>query len=544
MRFYQNITVRTKLILSGLLPLILVIGIAISATLIMARINAGVTSIYNDRVVPLRDLKVIADLYAVNVIDAVNKANAGIMSGAEARQGIVDARSVIDQRWRAYMQTTLTPTESKLAKEAEKLFVDANRSIDQVDKFLSANPGQLAGKMQDYDGPLYDTIDPISSKITELIELQLDVAKDESELIESLYASARFWFTLAVVLGIILVLLFSWLNFRTIVPPLHLLQRTMRTIAADSNLSLRANYDGQDEIGKTAKAFDGLMDRQQQLVGQVSQAVLSLSQMASEINSLSSESRSHAERQQAETNQVATAMNEMSATVNEISHNAAHAEDNARTASTETERGNQVVMTAVSQMRELTESVEQANSVIQTLQSDSESIGKVLEVIKSIAEQTNLLALNAAIEAARAGEQGRGFAVVADEVRTLAQRTQESTQEIQGVIQTLRDRAQHAVKVMSESHERARSGAEQADRASNALDTIKRSVQDMSAINAQVATAAEEQSSVTDEINRSIIAIRDMAAEVYRGADDSAQASRKLNELSQQLQQQIAVFKL
>ena len=250
------------------------------------------------------------------------------------------------------------------------------------------------------------------------------------------------------------------------------------------------------------------------------------------------------ERQQLETTQVATAMNEMNATVNEVAQNTSQAAQAAQEADSETQNGRKVVNDTASDIQRLADEVERAASVIQTLKAKSENIGSVVAVINGIAEQTNLLALNAAIEAARAGEQGRGFAVVADEVRNLASRTQESTEEIRTMVDELQSGTEEAVKVMLSGRERAQHTVEQAAQAGASLDSITRAVQVISDMNLQIASAAEQQNAVVEEINRNITNINDIGSQTSSAVGETRQAAHQLVELAQKLKAMVHQFNL
>lgn len=247
-------------------------------------------------------------------------------------------------------------------------------------------------------------------------------------------------------------------------------------------------------------------------------------------------------RQSSEVDMVATAMNEMAATVQEVARNASSTADATRGADQEVESGQKVVQTTIAAIEELASRVEEAVEVIAKLALDSEQIGGVVEVIRGIAEQTNLLALNAAIEAARAGEQGRGFAVVADEVRTLASRTQSSTDEIQQMIQKLQDAAGQAVSVMEQGQKAAQDSVEHASKAGDSLQSITQAVDTITAMTNQIATAAEEQSAVAEEINRNIVNIHDLSNQTLHGTQQAEQANHGLLTQIRNLQTSVRQF--
>jgi methyl-accepting chemotaxis protein len=249
-------------------------------------------------------------------------------------------------------------------------------------------------------------------------------------------------------------------------------------------------------------------------------------------------------RQRAETDQVATAMTEMNATVHEVAKSAASASQAADSADGAANEGKQVVDAAVREIEGLAAEVENAAGAIGTLAAETESIGSLLDVIKAIAEQTNLLALNAAIEAARAGEQGRGFAVVADEVRSLANRTEQATRDIHDMIDRLQHEAAQAVQVMHVGQDKAGQAVDKAELAGQALVSITRAMDEINVLNAQIATAAEQQSAVADEINRNVTNISDVAGETSGGARCTAEESASLAEHAAQLDRLMGEFRI
>lgn len=321
------------------------------------------------------------------------------------------------------------------------------------------------------------------------------------------------------------------------------LGRMMERVAGgDMTVSFQAR--SRDELGELGQSFNESVAKIHDLIERVSQTVGEVERQTLRVESVSAESNQAVAGQRSQIEQVATAMNQMAATAQEVARSAAMAVSSANSVNQETLSGRSLVESQVGSIQRLAGEIDQSVAAINRLASDSASISQVLDVIKGIAEQTNLLALNAAIEAARAGEQGRGFAVVADEVRTLAKRTQQSTAEIEGLIQRLQQGAGEAAERLENSRSLTASTVELARRAGAALDSITRTVSDIQNMNLQIATAAEQQSTVAEEINRSVLSVRDVAEQSAAASEQTAASSGELARLGTQLQAQVGRFRL
>ncbi len=322
----------------------------------------------------------------------------------------------------------------------------------------------------------------------------------------------------------------------------HLVSATHK--AANGDMTVHLKLDTRDELSFVALAFNDMTDSIRQLAGEVLNVSDSVSGTTVKLVDVAEQTQEGVMHQKQETEQVVVAITEMSTAIQEVAENTATASSTASNAQRETEKGQQVVSNVVTSVKDLSNQVSEVTGTITDLAQNSDEIGTVLDVIRGIAEQTNLLALNAAIEAARAGEQGRGFAVVADEVRTLASRTQESTEEIQRMIERLQEGSRNAVSQMKESSSKAQETADITSGASSALAAIGEAVAAIDDMNNQVAVATEEQSSVVQEIKRNVINTSQVSDQAYEGAKKTSEASKQLIGQATDLKEAIKRFKV
>ncbi|MEJ2714929.1 MAG: methyl-accepting chemotaxis protein [Acidihalobacter sp.] len=411
-------------------------------------------------------------------------------------------------------------------------------------EFAAAMKGQVVYLTDQVDGKTLGiyarTVKDVSGQPLGVLVLGLDlhyfVAAEQAAIRNIL---------LAAVGGLVVALLLAFLIARSITRPLGRAVERMTDIAeGEGDLTQRLPNEGSDEVAELAQRFNVFVGKVHDVIKHISSTSAQLAAAAEELSASSSQTNEHMARSRGEAEQLATAMTEMASTVGEVAKNAAEAAQNATTADSEASSGSQVVADAVRAIEDLAAEIERGATVIHELETESIGIGKVLDVIRAISEQTNLLALNAAIEAARAGEHGRGFAVVADEVRTLASRTHESTQEIQGMIERLQSGAQSAVEVMQASRERASNSVETASRAGSSLESITRAVTVINDMNLHIASATEEQGAVAEEIDRNVTAIAQGIEDTSGGSEQVATAAQELARLASDLEDKVSSFKV
>lgn len=376
--------------------------------------------------------------------------------------------------------------------------------------------------------------DKVVSEIVESTKSQVETSVEQAELIA----------IIVFVLSGVIVLALVYLTSHSIIVPIERVYHTINDIRRNNDLSVMIEQTGNDEVTIMTSDFNSLIGDFKNLINEVNTALNMLNVATEHLSESTSATSSGMQEQLHEADMVATAATQMQATIQDISHNTEAAAKKAESTNLSAQQGRNEVDSTVMHIRDLSSSLGNASSVVSQLEKDGETIGSVLDVIRGIAEQTNLLALNAAIEAARAGEQGRGFAVVADEVRSLAQRTQESTSEIEGIINTLQQRTQEVVSIMHQCRSQGDESASQAIKAGDLLGAITEDVQTIMEMSTQIAVAIDEQSQVASEVNKNVVRIRDIAQDASEHAVNNAQTSEEVSEQARVLFAAIDKFKV
>ncbi|MCS4248222.1 methyl-accepting chemotaxis protein [Pseudomonas sp. BIGb0164] len=383
----------------------------------------------------------------------------------------------------------------------------------------------------------------VNAVLTRLVDINNKMANATNQQAEDQYNMAFDLVVGLLIVATVLTLLFAWLLTRSITQPISQALEAAEEVA-EGNLTRPIKVDGNDEAGRLLAAMAKMQDKLRDTLQRIAGSATQLASAAEELNAVTDESARGLTQQNNEIEQAATAVNEMTSAVEEVARNAVSTSEASRNATTSAGDGRDLVQETVSAIERMSGDVQATATLIGDLANESRDIGKVLDVIRGLADQTNLLALNAAIEAARAGEAGRGFAVVADEVRALAHRTQQSTSEIERMIGSIQAGTEHAVDSMRNSTERAESTLNIAKGAGMSLDTINTAIVEINERNLVIASAAEEQAQVAREVDRNLVNIRDLSVQSATGASQTSAASSELSRLAVDLNGMVGRFRL
>ena len=463
-------------------------------------------------------------------------------------QNIATYRSQMDTRDKelsekiaAYDKLVTTAEGQQLYDQFKKTFAAYRAGIAQ--SFTLADQGQRDELTKLLLVDMKTVVDGSGKQLNDLADLFARQVAAESQKSADHYQTSRTIVSLFIALAALATVALAMLLTRSIVRPLSSAVSAAESVAR-GDLTRPIETHGNDEVSRLLKALATMQQNLRETLQGISGSATQLASAADELNAVTLDSTHGLQQQNNEIEQAATAVNEMTTAVEEVARNAVSTSDATRQSSESAQLGQARVSDTASAINALASDVQHTGELVQSLANQSQDIGKVLDVIRAIAEQTNLLALNAAIEAARAGESGRGFAVVADEVRALAYRTQQSTQEIEQMVQGMRSGSSLALDSMQASAARATTTLALAERAGEALETITASVHEIHERNLVIASAAEEQAQVAREVDRNLVNIRDLSVRSATGADQTRASSHELSQLANALQGMVRRFQL
>ena len=497
-------------VLVGILLAFLALG-GVLAWQSVRSVNASLATVYNDRVVPLQQITMIADDYGVNIVDAAHKVVNGTLSEEQALKLFKQAQETTAKQWADYKATYLVEKEQELVKQAEPRMARADAAISTMQTALQAHDKTALAAF--VTKGMYEAIDPVASVMNQLIDVQLDVAKTEYESGQVTYNRTMWGITVLTIVSIALGLALGWVIMRSIVEPIHKAVEVAQTVAA-GDLTARIDVEGEDETAQLLGALRQMTEGLSQIVTRVRDSSENIATGSSQIAQGNADLSQRTESQAANLEETAASMEELTATVQHNSQTTQHAAQLAGSACATGARGGEVVGHVVNTMSTITEA--------------SRKISDIISVIDGIAFQTNILALNAAVEAARAGEQGRGFAVVAGEVRTLAQRSAQAANEIKALI--------------SQSADKVEAGTQQVHAAGRTMDDIMASVQRVKHIIADISLVAGEQSQGLSQVHAAVGGLDQMTQQNAALVEQSAAAAASLTEQAERLAQAVAIF--
>lgn len=428
---------------------------------------------------------------------------------------------------RALYQTFATTLDNYLQAQNQMMELSRQDKVDEMRTLINTR--------------IKDGTDQMGEQLNKLIAMNASDAKAASVQAGQYYDSAITGIIIVAVFAAIATVLLAWLLTRSIVTPLNRAVQAAQTIA-DGNLTKVIEVDGKDEATQLLQALATMQTNLRKTIEQIAGSATQLGAAAEELSAVTEEASRGLQQQNNEIEQAATAVNEMTAAVEEVARNAVSTSEASNQSTHAAREGRDQVVKTVDAIQTMTHDVQNTAHMIEGLAAQGRDIGKVLDVIRAIAEQTNLLALNAAIEAARAGEAGRGFAVVADEVRALAHRTAQSTQEIEKMVAGIQNGTGEAVSSMQQSNQRTQSTLEMARAAGVALEQITQSIHQINERNLVIASASEEQAQVSREVDRNLVNIRDLATQSAAGANQTSAATHELSRLAVDLNAMVARF--
>jgi methyl-accepting chemotaxis protein len=546
MAWFANAKLATKLLIAFLLCALITLAVGLLGKQSIDALSEDLDNAIHNDVASILAINTLyrnaiahnRDLYKVIALKASNAEPADLQAALDS---LKENGATVDK---AFVDYRATPLDGEEKAEGDKFANDWPAYIASVDKVISAlSRGELETTVKITNSETYPAYRKAVGELKNILAINIKQSEESATEAVQTQKSANLTLLMGIIIAFFLAISLGLLITRMITRPLHSAVDSAKRIA-QGDLTQHIQAHTQDETGQLLVALSNMQGSLKDTLQEIAHASHQLASAAEQLSSVTEESTQGLNRQNDEIQQAATAVNEMTAAVEEVARNAVSTSEVSQATSQDAMTGHNQVQAAVTAINTITSEITASTDKVGTLAGQVRDIAKVLDVIRAIAEQTNLLALNAAIEAARAGEQGRGFAVVADEVRALAHRTQASTGEIESMINTVRTGADQAVEAMVKSQSLATHTQSLATAAGDALTRITEGVSQINERNLVIASASEEQAQVAREVDRNLVNIQDLSAQTAAGANQTSASSQELSRLATSFNVMVARFKL
>ncbi|MFM9913539.1 MAG: methyl-accepting chemotaxis protein [Methylophilaceae bacterium] len=536
-----NVSIKDQLRLMTIVLLGLMIAVGAYGIIQFREANVYIHSMYQDRVIALKTLKMVSDVYNVDLVKTISKVRNKRLSAIDAVPILEESKKSVHDGWKGYMATWMDDHERNMAKETEALINQGDANYDRIIALLRMQDEEALANYVATD--FYPFVDPIGAHIKQLMLLQQDEAKKTMDEAEADY-NRTLEFTIAlIIVAILLGLYLGQVIISGISKPLTFINQAMGRIA-EGDLTGAVTVRGTNEIGQILKSTQTMQQKLSALIGDINTSVYGVFDSSAHLAVASNQVATSSNVQAEATSSVAAAIEELTTSIEQSSANASSAESRANQSRDMATKGANEVQMAADEMSQIAESVNQTAGQMAILGQEAQKIGSIVDTIKDVADQTNLLALNAAIEAARAGEQGRGFAVVADEVRKLAERTAKSAQEITAMVQTIQEYSSKASMSMEQGNVRVSEGVARANKAGQSMREINDSSATVMSAVGDISSALVEQRTASMDIARNVERIAQMTEENSAAVAEVSSAASSLEMLANNLKQTVARFKV